>query len=211
MPWSLFLGVAICTAVYLLLNATYLYGLSLAELQAAPNAGEAAARAIYGPASGRLVGAFVLASILGTLNATVLVGARIAYAMALDGLFFRGGDRSHPDFRTPSVAILVQAATASAILLLLGTFERALDSTTFAILLAILADVAALYQLRRTQPELERPYRAWGYPWVPAFYAIACAFVAAVLLVERPIECLVGLCLLGAGLPFYAVFTRRAA
>lgn len=208
-PGSLFLGVAICTAVYLVMNLAYLYALPLAELQGAPNAGEAAARALYGDASGRIVGAFVLASILGTLNATVLVGPRIAYAMALDGLFFRGGDRSHPDYRTPSVAILIQAVTASAILLLLGTFERALDSTTFAILLAILADLAALYRLRRTQPDRERPYRAWGYPWVPAIYGLASALVAGVLLWQRPFECLLGLGLLCAGLPFYAVFTRK--
>jgi APA family basic amino acid/polyamine antiporter len=209
-PGSLFLGVAICTVVYLLVNAAYLYALPLAELQAASNAGEAAARALYGNASGALFGAFVLASILGTLNATVLVGPRIAYAMALDGLFFRGADRAHPDFRTPSMAIVVQAGTASVILLLLGTFERALDSTTFAILLATMADVAALYRLRRSQPDRARPYRAWGYPWVPALYCVASAFVAGVLLGERPFECLLGLGLLAAGLPFYLAFTRRS-
>jgi len=208
-PRSLFLGVALCTALYLLVNVAYLYALPLAELQGAPNAGEAAARALFGEVSGGLVGAFVLASILGTLNATVLVGPRIAYAMALDGLFFRGGERAHRTYRTPSVAIAVQAATASAILLLLGSFERALDYTTFAILLATLADVAALYRLRRSQPDRVRPYRAWGYPWVPALYCVASAFVAAVLLWERPVECLVGLGLLGAGLPFYAAFSRR--
>ncbi len=207
-PRSLFLGVAICTAVYLFMNAAYLYALPPAELQEASNAGEAAARALYGDTSGVLVGGFVLASILGTLNATVLVGPRIAYAMALDGLFFRGGDRTHPDYRTPSVAIAIQAATASAILLLLGSFERALNSTTFAILLATIADVAALYRLRRTQPDRARPYRAWGYPWVPALYCAASAFVAGVLLWERPWECLLGLGLLAAGLPFYLAFRR---
>lgn len=210
-PGSLFLGVAICTAVYLLLNAAYLYALPVDALRAAPNAGEAAARALLGDVSGRLVGAFVLISILGTLNATVLVGPRIAYAMALDGLFFRGVDRTHPDFRTPSVAIAAQALTASLILLVLGSFERALDATTFAILLATLADVAALYRLRRTQPELPRPYRAWGYPWVPAFYVAASSGVAAVLLWQRPVESAVGIVLLLAGLPFYALFVRREA
>lgn len=208
-PGSLFLGVAICTGVYLMMNAAYLYALPVEALRAAPNAGEAAARALFGDVSGRLVGAFVLVSILGTLNATVLVGPRIAYAMALDGLFFRGGDRTHPAFRTPSVAILAQALTASAILLVLGTFERALDATTFAILLATLADVAALYRLRRTQPERARPYRAWGYPWVPAMYFVASAAVAAVLLVQRPLEAGLGLAMLLAGLPFYAAFVRR--
>jgi APA family basic amino acid/polyamine antiporter len=210
LPWSLFLGVALCTGIYLLVNVAYLYALPVESMRTVPNAGDAAARALFGAGSGALVGAFVLVSILGTLNATVLVGARIAYAMALDGLFFRGVDRAHPRFRTPSAAIGVQALTASAILLVLGTFERALYYTTFAILLATIADVAALYRLRRTQPRRPRPYRAWGYPWVPALYIVACAVVAGILVWGQPEECLYGLGLLALGLPFYAVFRRRA-
>ena len=164
LPRSLFLGLAICTLIYLLINAAYLYTLSIYELQNAPNAGEAAARALFGSVGGTLVGALVLASILGTLNATILVGPRIPYAMALDGLFFRGVDLAHPRYHTPTVAIVVQALMAIGILLGLSTFARALGYTTFAILLATMADVAALYRLRRVQPDRRRPYRAWGYP-----------------------------------------------
>ena len=210
LPRSLFLGVAICTVVYLLVNAVYLYALPVEALRGVPNAGEAAAQALFGGMGGSLVAVFVLGSILGTLNATVLVGPRIAYAMALDGLFFRGVDRAHPGYGTPGGAIWVQAAVATGILLAFGSFERALDYTTFAILLATMADVAALYRLRQIRPERPRPYRAWGYPWVPALYLLANAGVAAVLLVSRPVECAVGLGLLALGLPFYAAFTRRA-
>jgi len=92
---------------------------------------------------------------------------------------------------------------------MLESFERALNATTFAILLATLADVAALYRLRRTQPHRERPYRAWGYPWLPVLYVAANACVAGILLLERPFECAVGLGLLSLGLPFYAGFVRR--
>jgi APA family basic amino acid/polyamine antiporter len=209
LPGSLFLGVAICTVVYLLVNGIYIYAVPVDALRGEANVGEVAARALFGGLGGRLVAVFVLGSILGTLNATVLVGPRIAYAMALDGLFFRGVDRAHPSYRTPGMAIWVQALTASAILLALGTFERALDYTTFAILLATMADVAALYRLRRRRPERARPYRAWGYPWVPALYLLANAAVAAALLRNRPLECAIGLALLALGLPFYLTFTRR--
>jgi APA family basic amino acid/polyamine antiporter len=208
-PRSLFLGVALCTAIYLLVNAVYLYAIPAPELAGVANAGEAAARALFGPASGTLLAVFVLASILGTLNATVLVGPRIAYAMALDRLFFAGVDRAHAHFRTPAVAIAVQAGVASAILLALGSFERALDYTTFAILLATMADVGALFRLRRTQPGRRRPYRAWGYPVVPALYFLANAAVAGALLLGRPAECAFGLGLALLGLPFYAVFAAR--
>ena len=209
-PRSLFLGVGLCTVVYLLMNGVYLYAIPVDAMNEVGNAGEAAARALFGGLGGRLVAAFVLVSILGTLNAMVLVGPRIAYAMALDGLFFRGVDRSHPRYQTPAVAIVLQAVMASLILLALESFERALNATTFAILLATLADVAALYRLRSTQPDRMRPYRAWGYPWLPGLYALANAGVAAVLLFNRPLESAVGLALLALGLPFYGFFARRA-
>lgn len=215
LPRSLFLGLAICTGVYLLVNATYLYAMPVSELRGTDNAGEAAARALFGPLGGTLVAAFVLASILGTLNATVLVGPRIAYAMALDGLFFRRVDRAHARFATPHVAIGLQCLAAVAVMLVLqrfpsSLFASALDYTTFAILLATMADTAALYRLRRSQPQRPRPYRAWGYPWLPAVYLGACALVAAALLWGRPDECVTSLAMAAAGLPFYLWFRSRA-
>ena len=209
-PRSLFLGVAICTAIYLLVNAVYLYALPVAALRGVGDAGQAAARALFGGVGGTLVALFVLASILGTLNAMVLVGPRIAYAMALDRLFFPGVDRAHAVFRTPAVAIAVQAGVATAIVLALGTFERALAYTTFAILLATMGDVAALFRLRRIRPAAPRPYRAWGHPWVPALYFAATAAVAAALLHGQPQDCAAGIAIAATGLPFYAFFARRA-
>jgi APA family basic amino acid/polyamine antiporter len=208
LPRSLFLGLGICTTVYLLVNGVYLHALPLAELRGVPNAGEAAASALFGAAGGSLVGVFVLASILGTLFATALVGPRIAYAMSLDGLF-PGADRVHARFATPTAAIGIQAATIVVLLLVLRTFPSALDFTVFAILLATMADVAALYRLRRLRPEQPRPYRAWGYPLLPAAYLAANALIAGVMLAERPGECAVGLALLAAGLPFYAWLRGR--
>lgn len=214
LPRSLFLGLAICTLIYVIVNAVYLYALPVSELRKVDNAGEAAARALFGNGSGTLVAAFVLASILGTLNATILVGPRIAYAMALDGVFFRGVDRSHRRFDTPHVAIALQCAAAVAVLVILqrfptSLFASALDYTTFAILLATIADTAALYTLRRRAPHRRRPYRAWGYPWVPAVYVVACAAIAGAMLVGRPDECAVSLGMAATGLPFYLWFRRR--
>ena len=213
-PRSLFVGLALCTAIYLALNAVYLYAIPLEELRGVDNAGEAAARALFGPLGGRLVAGFVLASILGTLNATVLVGPRIAYAMALDGLFFSGVDRAHPRWRTPHVAIALQAAVTVALLVLLerfpsSLFVSALDYTTFAILLAMMADVAALYRLRRTQPARPRPYRAWGYPVVPIVYLAAAGAIAVTLAAGEPRESAVVLAMSASGLPFYLAFRRR--
>jgi APA family basic amino acid/polyamine antiporter len=209
-PLALFLGLGICTAVYLVVNAVYLAAIPLEELRHLPNAGEAAARAVFGPVAGGVVSLFVLLSILGTLNATVLVAPRIAYAMALDGLFFGGVDRVHHAYRTPGVAIAVSGATAIGLVVVLETFPKALNYTTFAIVLATIADVLALYALRRRQPARRRPYRALGYPWLPALYVAANGAVAAALLAGSPRECAVGLLVLLAGLPFYLWFGRRA-
>jgi APA family basic amino acid/polyamine antiporter len=211
LPRSLFLGVGICTLVYLAVNVVYLYAVPMADLRGEINAGEAAARALFGGVGGTLAAAFVLVSILGTLNATVLVGPRIAYAMALDRLFFPGVDRAHVRFGTPTVSITLQAVIATGILLALETFERALDYTVFAILIATMADVAALYRLRRKQPDRPRPYRAWGYPWLPGLYFVANGAIAVALLVGSPRDCLFGLAIAAAGLPFYWFFARRNA
>ncbi len=207
-PASLFLGLGICTLLYMIVNAVYLFALPIEALAREPNAGEAAARALFGPVAGSLVAGFVVVSILGTLNATVLVGPRIAYAMALDDLFPGGVDRAHSRFATPHRAIVLQAIVSTALIAFLETFQRVLDSTTFAILLASIADVLALFALRRRQPERPRPYRALGYPWVPALYVAACAAIAVAMLAGRPLECAVGLACLASGLPFYALFAR---
>ena len=210
LPRSLFMGLGLCAVIYVLVNGVYLFAFPLAEFRGMPDAGAAAGEALFGPVGGTLVGIFVLLSVLGTLNATVLVGPRIPYAMALDGLFFSGLDRVHPTRGTPAVAIVVQACVACALLIVLGNFPNVLDFTVFAIVLATMADVLALYRLRWTQPDRPRPYRAWGYPWVPSLYFLANGAIGLAMLWGSPFECLVSILMLAAGLPFYLWFAPRA-
>ncbi len=210
-PRSLFLGLAVCIAVYLAVNAVYLYALPLADLRQSGNAGEAAARALFGPVSGTLLAMFVLGSIVATLNATILVGPRIAYAMALDQRFFRGVDSVHALYQTPHVAIWVQGGVAAVLLLVLRSFPSVLDFTTFAIVLATIADTLALYVLRARRPDMPRPYRAWGYPWVPGLYVLANAAVAWAMLTGNPRESLVCLAVIASAIPFWLVFGRSRA
>jgi basic amino acid/polyamine antiporter, APA family len=207
-PRSLFIGLGLCITLYLALNAAYLYAAPVALLAGAANAGTLAAEVIVGPRAGSFVAVFVLVSILGTLNATVLVGPRIAYAMALDGLFLRVADRVSAQYVTPTGAIWLQALVSCGLVLLLQKFSSALDFTTFGIVLATVADTAALFALRRRQPGRPRPYRAWGYPWVPAIYLLANAVIAVGLLIGRPLEAGIALAVLGAGVPAYALFRR---
>jgi len=210
-PRSLFVGLAVCTTLYLLLNAVYLYALPMAALRGEVRVGEAAARALFGDAGGTIMALLVLASVVGCLNATILVGPRIAYAMALDGFFFGGVNRVHEANRTPHVAITVQAVIAAALIVVLRSFPSVLDYTTFAIVLATMADVTALYALRRRVPARARPYRAWGYPLVPALYLVANACIAAAMLWGRTKECGIALAVTATALPFYRLFARRSA
>ncbi len=210
-PRSLFAGLGLCTAVYLAVNLAYLYAEPIAALRGELRVGESVARVFFGETGGAIGAALILASILSCLNATILVGPRIAYAMAIDGMFFGGVDRVHVTHHTPYVAIIAQGLTAAGLILVLDSFPSVLDYTTFAIVLATMADTAALYALRWRQPDLPRPYRAWGYPALPALYLLANAAIAGSMLWGRPIECAVALAVAATGLPFYAFFARRAA
>jgi len=208
LPRSLFLGLALCIAVYLAVNVAYLYAIPVAEMRGIDNVGQAAARALFGETGGRAVALFVVISILGTLNATVLVGPRIAYAMALDGRFAGGVDRVHAAHHTPHVAIVLQGVVAVALLLALRRFPSILDFTTFGIVLATSFDTLALFALRRRQPERLRPYRTWGYPWVPLLYLAANVAIATAMIRGRPEETIACLLVTAAGLPFYWIFGR---
>jgi len=208
LPRSLFLGLGVCIAVYLAMNVAYLYAIPVAEMRGLDNVGEAAARALFGEGGGRAVALFVILSILGTLNATVLVGPRIAYAMALDGRFFSGVDRVHAAHHTPHVAIAIQAVVAIGLLLALRSFPSILDFTTFGIVVATSLDTLALFALRWRQPGRPRPYRAWGYPVVPALYLAANLAIAGAMIDARPEESRACLLVMAAGLPFYWLFGR---
>ena len=130
--------------------------------------------------------------------------------MALDDLFLRGVDRVHPRFQTPHRAIVLQAVVSrGADRLPARRFPSVLDFTTFAIVLATIADVLALFALRRRQPDRPRPYRALGYPWVPALYVLANLAIAVGLAAGSPRPAAIGGLVILSALPFYLALRRR--
>jgi APA family basic amino acid/polyamine antiporter len=211
LPRSLFFGLGICTLLYLLINVMYFFALSPAELRTSVDSGKAAATVLFGETGGRWVSAFVLVSVLGTLNATVLVGPRIVYAMALDGQFFGGAERVHAGFQTPSVAIAVQAVVSIALVVFLESFPKALDFTVFGIVLATSADIVALFVLRWREPNRPRPYLAWGYPWLPGLYLAVNLAVGCAIAIGSPREAAVTMGLLAVGLLLYFGWARKPA
>jgi basic amino acid/polyamine antiporter, APA family len=211
LPRSLFWGLGICTTIYLLVTATFVYGLGMEKIVGMPDVGVQAGRVLFGEKGSLVVAAMILASAFGCLNANTLVGPRIAYAMAQDRLFFRDAARLSETSRTPWVAVIAQSVTATVLVLVFTEMPRVLDYTTFAIVLAAIADTTALYVLRRREPERERPYRAAGYPVVPMLYILANVGIAISMMVARPVECVTGLGVLFLGAPVYWLFARRRA
>jgi APA family basic amino acid/polyamine antiporter len=152
--------------------------------------------------------AAIMVSTFGCINGMVLAGARVYYAMALDGLFFRQAgvldERSH----TPVVSLVVQCVWACA-LTLTGTYSDLLDYVIFAVLLFYILTIAGIFVLRAKRPDLERPYKAIGYPVLPALYILLAGLIEALLLVYKPNYTWPGLIIVLMGIPVYFFWRRR--
>jgi basic amino acid/polyamine antiporter, APA family len=210
LPRSLFLGTLGVTAAYTAAVAVYLYLVPIEEMaRVAENriATEAAVRMI-GPAGGAFIAFAVLVSTFGCVNGLTLAGARVAYAMARDGLFFRATAAVHPRYRTPAAALVLHGLIAAA-LALTGTFSDLLTMTAFASLLFNVLTVIGLFVLRRTRPELPRPYRVWAYPLVPLAYVAVALFFLVYMPIADPRNTGMGLLLTALGVPAYLFWRRR--
>ncbi|HXB55663.1 MAG TPA: amino acid permease [Vicinamibacteria bacterium] len=208
LPRGLFLSTVIVTVAYLLVNAAYVRALPISEMQGVTRIAEKAATALFGPIGATLIAAAVAISTFGSTHGTILTGARVNYAMAKDHLFFSSAARVHPRFQTPHVSLWWQGCW-SALLVLSGTFDQLFTFAMFAAILMYAGATAAVFTLRRKRPEMPRPYRTWGYPWMPLVYLGALLLLAGNTLSERPVESLAGLGLLALGVPVYQYWRRR--
>lgn len=207
-PYSIICGTLLVIATYLVINVAYLYALPVDRMKGIVNVGESAAVALFGSKGSVLVSLSIIVSILGAINSVILTAPRIYYAMARDGLFFRAAGVVHPRFRSPGNSIVIQALW-SCLLALSGTFGQLLTYTVVAMLGFCILTATALFTLRRRQPELDRPYRTSGYPWVPALFILGYAMVFTNVLVASPKEALSGLVIVGAGVPAYYYWKRK--
>lgn len=215
-PLSLLLGVCLTASLYLLLNLVYVYAMPVSEMKGVVAIAKAASGNMFNPRAASAVSFFIAFSVLGCLNATLLTAPRIPFAMAQSGYFFRPFGQVHPRFQTPGNAILLQMVWASLLALWGGidhtNFYRLLDDyVTVPSLLMNALTVSALFYLRRKKPDLERPYRAWGYPVLP------CLFIAVVLWMvvnevrHDPKGAAAGVVMVACGIPFYVYFRKRRA
>jgi len=209
LPLSLALGVGIVSLLYLACNFVYLSVLPLTAIAAAPEdrVATAVASGILGSVGVRVMAAAIMISTFGCLNGMILAGARVYYAMALDGLFFRTVARLDPVHHTPVTSLAVQCVWAC-LLTLTGRYSDLLDYVIFAVLLFYILTIAGLFVLRRTQPNLPRPYRAFGYPVLPLLYIVIAGIIEILLLLYKPNYTWPGLILVVLGVPIYYVSRR---
>jgi APA family basic amino acid/polyamine antiporter len=215
-PRGLIFGMFAIIATYLLANLAYFYALPLTEITSAnstayPSALPVAAKAaetFLGPSGVAFISIAFVVSTLGALNGCVMGQARIPFAMARSGLFFKRVGDVNSKSKAPVWAIFIQS-TWGCVLALSGTFDQITTYTMFALWLFFGVTVSAVFKLRRTMPNAERPYKTLGYPVVPVLFILVAAWLVINSFVTSPVESMIGLLLIALGLPVYIFFKRR--
>jgi APA family basic amino acid/polyamine antiporter len=207
LPIALAVGTGGVTLLYVLANFAYLSVLKLSQIQNAPQdrVGTLALQHIFGDVGAYLMAGAILVSTFGCINGLILAGARVYYAMARDGVFFERAGRISPRTHVPVWALGVQGVW-TAFLTLTGSYGQLLDYVIFAALVFYVATMMALFALRRKRPEMERPYRAFGYPVIPGLYMLSALGIAVILLFAKPEYTFAGLIIVLLGIPVYYVW-----
>ncbi len=223
LPLALALGTGVVILLYISANFIYLMHLPFdgdpkgadvlargIQYATSDRVGTAALQQMFGTSGAGLMAIAILISTFGCCNGLILSGARVYYAMAKDGLFFRSVGEVHPRHRSPKNALVVQAIW-TCLLCISGSYNDLLNYVIFAVLVFYVLTISGLFILRRTQPDVERPYRAIGYPVLPAVYIVMALFIDVVLLRYQPQYTWPGLFIVLLGIPVYLIWSKRSA
>jgi APA family basic amino acid/polyamine antiporter len=223
LPLSLALGTTLVLGLYILANFVYLLALPLhgdphgatiaargIQYASEDRVATAALQQIFSHAGAYLMAGAILISTFGCANGLTLAGARVYYAMSRDGLFFKAAGKLHPRWHTPVAALIVQALW-TCVLCISGSYGQLLDYIICTELIFYILTIACLFVLRVKRPNADRPYRAIGYPILPAVYILMAAWICVVLLRYKPQYTWPGLVIVLLGVPVFAVWSRTAA
>ena len=222
-PLSLILGTGFVLTVYFLATLAYLLVLPMhgdphgattlargLQYASEDRVGTAALEVIFHSGGAYLMAAAILVSTFGCANGMSMAGARVYYAMSQDGLFFKSVGKLHPRYHTPAAGLLLQAVW-TVLLCVSGSYSQLLDYIIFAVLVFYVLTIAGLFVLRVKQPHAPRPYKALGYPILPALYIAMAIWICVVLLRYKPQYTWPGLVLVLLGIPVYLFWSRRPA
>lgn len=207
-PFSLLLGVMVVCGIYIAMSAACFYVLPFSAAAASPHIASDVIQRATGASSAVWMTIIMMVCALGTLNSSILTNARVDYAMARDGLFFRIVRGVHPRFRTPANALVFQGILAS-VLALTGTFDQLSDLYVFLVWIFYAAQTVGLIVLRFREPQMHRPYRTWGYPAVPLIFILGALALTVNSWMQRPLRSTIGLCVMVIGLFFYARWRKH--
>uniref|UniRef100_E6QJP8 Amino acid transporter n=1 Tax=mine drainage metagenome TaxID=410659 RepID=E6QJP8_9ZZZZ len=210
LPLALIGGLWIVGVLFMATNAAIQYVLPASAIAATPRPAVAALVVVAGPGGAALVAAAMALSIFVTLNGTIMSGARVPFAAARDGLFFRRFATIHPRFQSPSFSLVIQALLSSLLLLALGRFQQLFELAVFAEWLFYMLTATTIFYYRRRHADMDRPYRLWGYPVLPAIFVVASAAVLISSFVGNLKGSLIGSAIILLGLPLFAVLNRRS-
>jgi APA family basic amino acid/polyamine antiporter len=209
LPVALISGVAMVAALYMAVNAAVQFVMPAVAIAGSPRPASDATAFAWGATGAAVVSAGMAVSMLVTLNGSIMTGARIPYALARDGYFFDALAAVHPRFRTPSVAIVVQAVMAIALLLIASSFRELFSLTIFSEFLVYMLAAATIFIFRAREPRANRPYRTWGYPVVPALFIVVSAGLLYYTFMDNVRNSLVGVAIIAAGLPVFWYFRSK--
>jgi APA family basic amino acid/polyamine antiporter len=214
-PRSLFVGLSVCIVVYLLINAAMIYVLPVDQMAGSTLVASDAASAAFGVIGGGLVAFLICFSVMGTTSATIFTSPRMTFAMAKNDRFFRMAGKVHPKFQTPGNALLVHLGLMI-IMVLSGSFYILADMYIFIVWAFNLMLMVGLFILRKKMPEKERPYKVWGYPWMPVIVIIFNVFYLVITLVDdiqnyiegksQLMNSVFGIAVTALGIPLYWYF-----
>ena len=207
-PRALAGGTILVAGIYLLFNAVCFYALPFDAVASSWHGASDVVESFAGRGAAFWITLAMIVAALGTLNSSIMSGARVPYAMARDGLFFRVTGTVHPRFRTPGGALIFQGVLA-ALMALTGTFEELTSLFVFAAWIFYALSVVAMFRLRTTAPEMNRPYRTWGYPIVPGLFVAGALALTINIWIERPVRSSIGLAMILSGLFFYRLWRRQ--
>ena len=210
-PIALIAGVGTMGALYMLLNAALQYVMPASAIAATGSPAADAMRIVLGAGAASIFTLVMGFQMLATLNGAILSGARVPFAAAHDGYFFPALARVHPRYRTPSAAIIFQAALAIVLVLAVEKFQALFSITLFAEWLFYMLTTTTVFIFRRREPDASRPYRVWGYPVVPAVFILASAVLLLYTFADNVRNSLLGSLVMIAGIPVYYLFAGRRA
>ncbi len=206
-PLAMVLGVLAVGAIYIAMNVTYLYALPVTEIARHETIAHAAAAALFSPHAAMWLSLLIAVSCFGAASICALSGARLSLAMAQDGVFFKRMGVIHPRWRTPAFGLIAQGVWG-ALLTLSGRYDQLYTYVIYGMVLSYTLTVIGLFLLRWRRPDIPRPYRCAGYPWLPAIYVLVSLAWTLNTIFTRPLEAFWGTVIVLIGVPGYLYWKR---